>query len=59
MSDDDLEPGVQYYRGRCPECAAQLGDPMSTQAQAQHEVDLHQQHNPQHNPEVKEYPFHD
>jgi hypothetical protein len=58
MTDDSDDPGVQHYAGYCHECDAQLGDPMTTVAESQGEVDLHIEHNPEHHAHVSEYPFH-
>jgi hypothetical protein len=52
------DPSVQHYAGYCLECDSQLGDPMTTVADSQNEVDLHLQHNPEHKAHVSAYPFH-
>lgn len=51
------DPSVQHYAGYCRQCDAQLGDPMTTIADSQNEVDLHLQHNPDHHAHVSDYPF--
>ena len=51
------DPSVQHYAGYCVKEDAQLGDPMTTKEASQHEVDLHKDHNPDHECYVAEYPF--
>ena len=54
-AEDDTS--VQHYAGYCITEDAQLGDPMTTVAASQAEVDLHLQHQPDHQAHVSAYPF--